>query len=52
MAQVCRQCSRVNPDDATYCYYDGTSLIGHGSSAPVNASRERTWRASLGASFL
>src|SRR6266540_2722801 len=26
MSQVCRNCSRPNPPDALYCYYDGFSL--------------------------
>src|SRR5262245_3525390 len=26
MSQVCRNCSRPNPPDAMYCYYDGFSL--------------------------
>ena len=25
MAQTCTKCSRVNPADAAYCYYDGSS---------------------------
>lgn len=26
MAQVCGKCSRANPDEASYCYYDGVVL--------------------------
>ncbi len=37
MSQVCRQCSRVNPADAAYCYFDGTVLASHAGSGPVNA---------------
>src|SRR5262245_8272083 len=27
MAQVCTQCSRVNPPEAIYCHYDGLALV-------------------------
>ena len=30
MNQICRNCSRVNPSEAAYCYYDGVQLNGHG----------------------
>ncbi len=29
MVQICRKCSRANPTDAVYCYYDGLVLGGH-----------------------
>ena len=29
MAQTCSKCSRANPSDAVYCYYDGMVLGGH-----------------------
>src|SRR5580704_10096487 len=29
MGRVCRTCSRVNPPEAFYCYYDGVVLDGH-----------------------
>ena len=29
MAQTCSKCSRANPADAVYCYYDGFVLAGH-----------------------
>lgn len=29
MTQVCDKCSRVNPPEAAYCYYDGAILAGH-----------------------
>jgi hypothetical protein len=29
MIQTCAKCSRVNPPDAIYCYYDGLVLGGH-----------------------
>jgi hypothetical protein len=38
MSQVCSKCSHVNPADASYCYYDGAVLDGHGvNGGPVNA---------------
>lgn len=37
MSRVCRQCSRINPNDASYCYYDGAVLAGHRGSGPINA---------------
>jgi hypothetical protein len=37
MPLVCRQCSRVNPDAAYYCYFDGSALAGRASiGGPVN----------------
>lgn len=38
MSQVCSKCSRVNPADAVYCYFDGALLQGHPSAngGPVN----------------
>jgi hypothetical protein len=30
MPQRCRTCSRINPDEAHYCYYDGVALDLHG----------------------
>jgi hypothetical protein len=30
MAQTCSKCSRINPADAAYCYFDGNVLAGHG----------------------
>src|SRR5262245_45180497 len=30
MAHTCTKCSRVNPDEAIYCYFDGIPLNGHG----------------------
>src|SRR4051812_2320879 len=29
MAQTCTRCSRVNPGEAAYCYFDGSALPGH-----------------------
>src|SRR5262245_53078549 len=37
MVQICGKCSHVNPAEASYCYFDGTVLDGHGASGgPVN----------------
>jgi hypothetical protein len=36
MSLVCAQCSRVNPPEAFYCYYDGAALAGR-VSGPINA---------------
>lgn len=36
MSLVCGQCSRVNPDEAAYCFYDGAALAGR-AGGPINA---------------
>jgi hypothetical protein len=37
MPQVCRQCSRPNPPEAVYCYFDGAVLSGQAANGgPVN----------------
>ena len=36
MTHVCRQCSRVNPPEAAFCYWDGVLLAG-GRGGPINA---------------
>jgi hypothetical protein len=36
MSLVCAQCSRVNPPEAGYCYYDGAALAGR-AGGPINA---------------
>ncbi len=36
MSLVCAQCSRVNPTEAAYCYYDGAALAGR-AGGPINA---------------
>lgn len=36
MSLVCGQCSRVNPNEAAYCYHDGAALAGR-SGGPLNA---------------
>ena len=37
MSPVCRTCSRVNPPEALYCYFDGVALSSHHQSGPVAA---------------
>lgn len=36
MSLVCAQCSRVNPQEAAYCYHDGAALAGR-VGGPINA---------------
>ncbi len=37
MAHTCNKCSRVSPDDAQYCYWDGIALAGAGGQGgPVS----------------
>src|SRR5260370_36092915 len=37
MALTCPKCRRVNPADATYCYFDGNVLAnGHAANGPLN----------------
>ncbi len=33
MALACRTCHRINPPQATYCYFDGVALTGSGHGA-------------------
>jgi hypothetical protein len=33
MAQACAHCSRANPDEAVYCFFDGNLLHGHRAAA-------------------
>src|SRR5262245_32545766 len=41
MAQNCTQCSRVNPPEAVYCYFDGIALPGHGrNGGPVSVATQ------------
>jgi hypothetical protein len=35
MAQTCTKCSRANPAEAVYCYFDGFVLGGHRNGGPV-----------------
>ena len=37
MSHVCRRCSRVNPLEALYCYFDGIALDSHHQGGPVAA---------------
>jgi hypothetical protein len=38
MPQVCSKCSRVNPAEAAYCYWDGAVLEGHSANGGPIAS--------------
>ena len=38
MSQTCRDCSRVNPPEAAYCYFDGVQLNGRGDLPPDGSS--------------
>ena len=41
MSHTCSKCSRINPDDAVYCYYDGFALNGHaGGRGPVSVGSQ------------
>ncbi len=41
MVQTCVKCSRPNPGDAVYCYYDGMVLNGHGRvGGPIAVSSQ------------
>jgi hypothetical protein len=37
MSHVCRRCSRVNPPEALFCYFDGIALDTHHRGGPVAA---------------
>ncbi len=37
MSRTCKQCRRVNPREAAYCYRDGTPLDGQGDSSAIDA---------------
>jgi hypothetical protein len=42
MVQTCRSCSRLNPAEAAFCFYDGTALPGRGRhAAPVAPGTQR-----------
>ena len=47
MVQTCSKCSRANPADAVYCYYDGLVLGGHSRNGVVAPDR----RLRTGATF-
>src|SRR5260370_42152833 len=41
MALTCTKCSRANPAEAVYCYYDGVALNGHGGGGgPVSIGQK------------
>ncbi|HEV3262805.1 MAG TPA: hypothetical protein VG013_38580 [Gemmataceae bacterium] len=44
MPQTCSKCSRVNPAEASYCYYDGMVLGGNGHhgayAGPINTGTQ------------
>ncbi len=42
MTQTCSRCSRPNPAEALFCYYDGCALPGHdGDGTPIAAGGRR-----------
>jgi hypothetical protein len=41
MAQTCGKCSRINPPDAAYCYYDGSALAQTVGSGGAVAAGQR-----------
>ena len=41
MAITCAHCSRVNPAEAAYCYFDGSALNSHAGGGPVNVGSVR-----------
>lgn len=41
MVQTCSKCSRINPAEASYCYYDGSVLGSHGvNGGPINTGSQ------------
>src|SRR5262245_18488717 len=41
MAHTCVKCSRINPDEAAFCYFDGIPLNGHGrAGGPVSVGSQ------------
>jgi hypothetical protein len=41
MAQTCNKCSRINPSEASYCYYDGSALAAHGANGgPIHTGSQ------------
>jgi hypothetical protein len=41
MAQTCNRCHRINPGEASYCYYDGAALGDHGTNGdPINTGAQ------------
>ncbi len=37
MRKICPNCSRTNPAEAAYCYFDGVALAGNQQGGPVQA---------------
>jgi hypothetical protein len=41
MVQTCSRCSRINPEEASYCYYDGSVLRGHDANGgPIHTGSQ------------
>src|ERR1044071_4760538 len=40
MTKLCSHCSRVNPSEALYCYWDGASLAGSGAEGPLKVGSQ------------
>jgi hypothetical protein len=47
MVQTCSKCSRTNPADAVYCYYDGLVLGGHSRNGGPVAVGSQTFASSF-----
>src|SRR5262245_29352434 len=43
MSHLCRECRRINPDEAVFCYFDGLPL-SNGKAAEGASIDFRTWR--------
>jgi hypothetical protein len=43
MVQTCSKCSRVNPAEASYCYFDGNLLDGHSKNGGALRSGSQTF---------
>ncbi|MCI0455353.1 MAG: hypothetical protein L0Z62_00035, partial [Gemmataceae bacterium] len=41
MANTCAHCSRINPAEAAYCYFDGSALNSRSHAGPVNVGSMR-----------
>ena len=39
MTQICSRCSRANPPEASFCYYDGIGLPGHSQASSATQVR-------------
>jgi hypothetical protein len=40
MPLTCRQCLRTNPDEATFCHFDGYTLVQREGSGPVRVGQQ------------